>query len=79
MAFMLFEDDGHNAPLLHKFRDQEQAERYLMRKGSDDTEMCVGFFDEEIEFTDNNFVNWSVTDGGVAEIDHEDNESEEDE
>lgn len=63
--FYLLENDGHNTPDLWRFRDQAQAEAFLMRDSQgEETEMRPGFFDSEEEWVDEDGTSWTHLEDG---------------
>lgn len=54
--FWLLENDGHNTPTWHKFRDQEQAEGYLSERAGEPVDLDEG------EFSDGDATLWTPFD-----------------
>lgn len=72
--FFLLENDGHNTPLLWKFRDQLQAEQFLAKRfnseeGMDGEKICPGYFDADNGWTDPNGTIWEASSGELSFID----------
>jgi hypothetical protein len=64
----ILENDGHNTPSFHTFRDLMQAAAYVAR-GAEEVESVLATLEEGGEYQDENFVTWSVTDE-LYEHDH---------
>ena len=74
--FWLMENDGHNSPLMWKFRDQAQAEHWLLKQNAEYIDSCSrdpsvdGFLTDENEgtFEDANGTLWEVCSGPTLTI-----------
>lgn len=69
MAFYLLENDGHNTPCFWKFKSQKAAEQYLIKTnkgnlgGLEDYNMELGYFDNELSWTDADGTLWEASSG----------------
>jgi hypothetical protein len=65
-GYMVLEADGHNYPLLHKFRDEAQFVEYMTSENSD---FSAEDFVDGGDFTDDNGNHWTEFNGQV-DYDH---------
>lgn len=59
MALVVVENDGHNTPIYHKFRDEVQAAHYVAKRDRTSPMDVLNAWEEQGFYEDNNFVNWS--------------------
>lgn len=64
----ILENDGHNIPSFHTFRDLTQAAAYIA-SCAEEVESVALQLEEEGELQDDNCVTWTVTDS-LYEHDH---------
>jgi hypothetical protein len=63
--FCLIEDDGHNCPILHRFRDPVQAAEYIGYEPDEEGERL----EQQGEYIDDDLVRWIVADE-IPVLDH---------
>ena len=63
------EDDKHNDPTLHIFRDMDHCVEYMTRDSNITPEMIVTFKEEHF-MMDDDFVEWAIWDGKMYIVDH---------
>jgi hypothetical protein len=74
--FWLLENDGHNRPSFWRFRNQEQAERWLLKQNLEYKEACstdpsaAGFLSDDSEgsFEDSEGTTWTTLDGPLLPV-----------
>ena len=68
--FYVTERDSHNPDLLHKFRNEDQALRYVHSKTGIDMDVISYEWTECGSVEDENFVTWEVSSPPQVDYDH---------